>query len=402
MASVILILLTIMLSVNLANFITVTKAADKLIDMIASGGGKFPSTNEEIAPPDKPDDRPNNPNVRPNTPKNDAEAPFDTRFFTVTFTENGNVYASDIDKIAAINNEKAAEMATKALRKGNERGYSSVYRYLITKDMNGRDMVIFVDFSRQLTPTKNFLEISLIVAAVGVAIVFVFVLLVSKKLVKPIADSYERQKRFVTDAGHELKTPLTVISANNDLSEMETGKTESTEAIRKQVKKLTSMVNNLTMLAKLDENSASKFEKFNVSDLVCDAFDNFKASYENGGKILTVSAEDATINADKTLVEKLVGILAENANKYSLTFTDVKLVKSGANVILTVANDAVGIKEGSQNKCFERFYRSDEARAGGVEGSGIGLSVAKEIVAKHKGKITAEGKNGIFEIKVVL
>ena len=331
-----------------------------------------------------------------------GETPFDTRYFTVYYTD-GEQAGVDCGNIASVDETEAGKIAAIVLAKGKERGYYDNYRYKII-GKEGSEIIVFVDQTRQLTPARNFLKISLIVAAVSVAIVFVAVFFLSKKILRPVEESYARQKRFVTDAGHELKTPLTVISANNDIIQMVTGEEESTGIIRKQVAKLTSMVNNLTALAKLDENVSYSFQKIDLDMAVADATESLLSLYNKDGKMMTVDVADGvTINGEPGLINKLLGILLENAYKYCLTKTTVKLAKNGSNAVLTVTNDAEGVRKGKMNEVFERFYRSTEARASKVEGSGIGLSVAKEIVELHKGKITAEGKeDGIFEIKVVL
>lgn len=416
MVSVVVVLTAIMVVVNVVNIANVNKDADALLDMLAENGGKMPSPPEgdegKTPPEGKPESGEVTPPARPEGEKKedpfgmgkrgiDAETPFDTRYFTVYYAE-GEEPTADCGNVAVVDDESAVSMAENVLKKGKKRGYSGDYRYLVFGE-SGNETIIFVDYSRQLTPTRNFFKISMIVAAASVALVFIAVFFLSKKILRPVAQSYERQKRFVTDAGHELKTPLTVISANNDLIQMTTGEEESTGIIRKQVSKLTAMVNNLSALAKLDENASYTFQKIDLSFAIVENAEGVISLYDRDGKRMELDVEDdVVINGEPTLVDKLLGILLENAYKYSLTMTKVKLIKTGTNAVLTVTNDAEGVKKGKMNECFERFYRSTEARASKVEGSGIGLSVAKEIVELHKGKITAEGKeDGIFEIKVV-
>lgn len=403
MVAVVVVLAVIMTVVNVVNFANVERDADALVDVIAENGGKMPLAQGEVAPPARPEGEREEEFFEKNEKRGmNGETPFDTRYFTVYYTD-GEQAGVDCGNIASVDETEAGKIAAIVLAKGKERGYYDNYRYKIIGE-EGNETVVFVDQTRQLTPARNFLKISLIVAAVSVVIVFVAVFFLSKKILRPVEESYARQKRFVTDAGHELKTPLTVISANNDIIQMVTGEEESTGIIRKQVAKLTSMVNNLTALAKLDENVAYSFQKIDLDIAVADAAESLLSLYNKDGKTMTVDVADGvTINGEPGLINKLLGILLENAYKYCLTKTTVKLAKNGSNAVLTVTNDAEGVRKGKMNEVFERFYRSTEARASKVEGSGIGLSVAKEIVELHKGKITAEGKeDGIFEIKVVL
>lgn len=407
MLSVILALTAIMVAVNVSNYATVSRDADKITATIARNGGKLIEDNVQPNGGDVPPEKPSGENFRPEFPNDrrvfNEETPFDTRYFTVLVTETET--KTNVDNIAAVTKTDAEEIAKKIVSSGKEKGYYNNYRYLVAEKDGGK-LVVFVDMTRQLSPAKSFLTISLIVSAGSILVIFVGMFFGSKRLIKPIAESYEKQKRFVTDAGHELKTPLTVISANNDLIEMETGEQESTGVIRKQVAKLTNMVNNLTALAKMDEAAAKNFTKFDLSTAVEESSEAFEGIYKRDGKVLENNVQkDINLTGDPALINRLLGLLFENASKYSLTKTSVKLFKSGSNTVLTVTNDAQNVEQENLNKCFERFYRSDEARGSKVDGSGIGLSVAKEIVLLHKGKISAEGKKDndktLFEIKVV-
>jgi len=133
----------------------------------------------------------------------------------------------------------------------------------------------------------------MIVAFSAIVAIFVLILLISNKVVKPIAESYEKQKQFITDASHELKTPLTIISANNEIEEMEHGESESTKAISKQVNKMTSMVKNLTALARLDEASAIEKAELDLSNIVNDAIELFRPAITSNERLFDYSVEDA-------------------------------------------------------------------------------------------------------------
>lgn len=412
MISVIAVLAAIMIAVNVSNYARVSNDADMITETISRTGGNLGDRQDNEAPrerPEGPPDREDRDETIPPIPKDGRvfteETPFDTRFFTVTVS--GETLSANVDKIAAVTEEDAKTIAENVLQKGKERGYYDNYRYLVSV-RNDETTVVFVDVTKQLTPLKSFLHISLIVSAASIVLIFLVILFSSKRMIRPIAESYEKQNRFVTDAGHELKTPLTVISANNDLIEMETGESESTAVIRKQVSKLTAMVNNFTALAKMNEAAAKNFSDVDFSTAVEESSSAFEGIYKRDHKVLrTVVQPNVTVHGDANLLNRLLGLVFENASKYSLTETSVSLSKAGGNAMLVVTNDADGVEKGNLDKCFERFYRSDEARGSRIDGSGIGLSVAKEIVLLHKGKITAEGKPGangkmLFEIRIVL
>ena len=235
--------------------------------------------------------------------------------------------------------------------------------------------------------------------------VFILLVIFSKPLVLPIAKSYERQKRFITDASHELKTPLTIISANNELIEMENGESESTRAIEKQVNRLTTLVKNLISLSKIDESERLNSAKnFSLSDALIDVCENFKVAFRNSNKYFTYDVEEGIdYFGDENLIRQLINILLDNANKYSLTKVNVNLEKVGNKINIVVTNDSKEVEERNLKEYFERFYRSQMSRSSDVEGSGIGLSLAKEIVTLHKGEISAYGiDTNTFQIKIEL
>ena len=185
---------------------------------------------------------------------------------------------------------------------------------------------------------------------------------------------------------------------------MESGESESTKIIAKQVSKLTSMVKNLTALARLDESNSIEKAELDLSNIANEAIEAFTPAITANERLFDYSIEDnLKIMGDDRLIRELISIVLENASKYAKTRTYFKLFKQGQKVAILVQNDAEGIKEENMDACFERFYRSADARASGRDGSGIGLSIAKEIVLRHKGTVTAFGdKDGYFNIKIVL
>ena len=224
------------------------------------------------------------------------------------------------------------------------------------------------------------------------------------KAVKPIALSYEKQKKFITDAGHELRTPLTIISANAEIIELESGENECTDVIKKQVRRMTEMTKNLVKLSKIDEKENIKDKvDFNLSGILKDVLSNFNKYIETENKEIS---DDIIINGNISLIRNLFHILLDNAVKYSITNIYIKLQKQKNKIIFEIKNDSLYIDNNDLNNVFDRFYRSAEVRASNIEGSGIGLSIAKEIILLHKGDIKASsietnGKN-YFLIKIIL
>ena len=416
MISVSLVLTVIMSAVNVVNRAKISSYADNVLNVLYENGGTF-SLPEPSAPPgnnDVPDtgetlrsaddNRPEEPENRKDPPKKpdgmNEETPYETRYFTVRFTDTET--KTDVNNIAAVGEEKAVSLAEEAIGKHKTNGYIGIYRYLVADDGS---FVLFVDCARQIDTAENFLYASLGISAAGHLAVFVFSLFFSSLAVKPIAESYEKQKRFVTDVSHELKTPLTIISANNELSELSYGETQESRNIDKQVKRMTAMVKNLTALSRLDEKEKLT-EKTDVSitDTLKDMVEMFRPSLEKDNRTFHADlGENCTTRGDDALFRQAFSTIFENAAKYALTKTELSVSLSKNDVTIVLKNDAADLPQGNLDRCFERFFRSEGARASAVPGDGIGLSVVKAIVSLHGGTVHARGEaGGVFAVSVTL
>mgnify|MGYP002521230652 CR=1 FL=1 len=387
MAAVTCVLAIIMLAVNLTNYVGVASDADGMLDLLYANDGT-------LFRPDLPGgDR------KPPGNFDNAETPYETRYFTVRFLSG--VTLTNVNYVAAISEEEAVDLARSVAKNNAERGYTGTYRYLSTDDDT---FILFLDCRRQLEIANGFLLSSFVYSAIGLVAVFALVLVFSKVALKPVKDGYEKQKRFITDASHELKTPLTIISANNEITEMTTGETKATKAISKQVEKMSVMIKNLTTLASLSENEkVISPQRINFDGLVKDVSEYFRPAICVKERTFTVDCEqNVTVRGDEKLLRQTLSTLLENASKYSLSKVFLTLKNVGKNAVLTVGNDAEGVPDGNLDRVFERFYRSDTARSGMIAGNGIGLSIAKSIVSSHGGTISAKGVNGEFIVTVTL
>ena len=237
------------------------------------------------------------------------------------------------------------------------------------------------------------------------ALVLILIFILSKKAVKPIAESYEKQKQFITDANHELKTPLTLILANLDIAESELGKNEWLDDIRAEGHRMTELVNQLVALSRMDEERHSlDITEVDFGKLVADTVSEFEPLAKKKGKHLAVSVDKgASYLGDEALLHRLVGILMDNAVKYCDQDGKIRVdLRRGRRLVLTVENTYTAVGEIELHKLFDRFYRADKARKF-TGGYGVGLSMAKAIVEKHKGEITAYKKDAAhIGFKVVL
>lgn len=358
-----------------------------------SGDASQSSTTSE--PPAKPDATDNGKHD-----KNDfitEETPFETRFFTVTLSTDGSeVIATDTGKIAAISTSEAETMAEDAFASGKEKGYDGNYRFTKTETDDGL-MFIFVDATRGINSAKSFLGTSMLVALAGFAAISVAIILLSPKMIQPIAESYEKQKRFITNASHDLKTPLAVIKSCSEVIEMDTGENKWTDSISSQVDKMSALIGQMVDLSRMDEAGEDlAMEEVDFSRLTIDAIEPFRLVAEQRGLNISTTIEpDVKIKGNKNALNGLVGILADNATKYASGGTiRFSLSKRGRRAVLTETNKAEGLTPGKQEKLFERFYRGDTSRGGEIKGSGIGLSMAESIVEAHGGRIEATSPDG--------
>ena len=381
------------------NISSMNRNIDILADRLSEGGGKFPDSFKEGVLHEKapPNDKNSFGFITP-------ETPFATRHFTVFFDKDGAVSNTFTESIYSIGDDLAVKYAEKAIDEGDERGWMSNYRYKIFTTDFGKG-VVFVDGSTSRAALMQSSTIAGLVLLVCAALVLVLIFLFSKKAVKPIAESYEKQKQFVTDANHELKTPLTLILANLDIAEAELGKNEWLDDIRSEGHRMTELVNQLVALSRMDEEAHTvALTQIDLSYLVADSVSEFEPLAISRGKALHASVDkDVTLLGDEALVHRLVGILLDNAVKYCDVGGEISvMLRRGRRIVLSVENTYSGVDEVELHRLFDRFYRADKARKF-TGGYGIGLSMAKAIAQKHKGEITAYKKDSShIGFKVVL
>lgn len=396
--SVIVVLGVIMASINLANYSQVNRNAEQKLNILVQNGGVFPNEEpQELQKPEKP--------IEPKMEMS-PETPFDTRYFTVTLREDDSVVAVDTGNIAAVTTKTAIQYAKELSKKNKTEGFLKDYKYCVIAQTEG-DMYIFLDCNRELSTFRSFLWLSVIISTIGLLLVFALVVFFSGKAVKPVAESYAKQKRFITDASHEIKTPLAIIDANTDVLEMEQGESEWTGSIKKQIQRLNSLTEKLVMLSRMDEgNAVFQMTDFSLSEAVVDTVQPYEAVAKAKGKSLEIQVqEDVFYHGDEAAVRQMIALLLDNAIKYSREngMIQVFFTTHGKSRILKVKNPVDQISTGKQDNLFERFYREDTSRSSQTGGHGIGLSVAQAIAAAHKGKISAYSEDGkSIEFTVIL
>lgn len=378
-----LVLSIIMGSVNVLNYQHIVSSTDHILEIIIENDGKFP---EKPIPKQKPFD-----------PELSPELPFETRFFTVRMDTNGTVLFLDTGKIAAVSDDTAIAYAQQINASGRTKGFVGEYRYRVQASNSGK-MIVFQDCGRQLDAAQSFLLISVSISLLGFLAVSLLLYIFSAKIVKPIADSYEKQKQFITNASHDLKTPITIIDADLDVMEIEQGETEWMSDIRKQTQRLSGLIQELVYLSRMEEQEHHvPMIDFPISDVVSETAQSFEALAVTQGKNFTLHIQPMlSYCGDEKSLRHLVSTLLDNALKYSdeQGSISLSLEKADRGLNLTVFNTCSAITKEDLNHLFERFYRSDKSRNSQTGGHGIGLSIAKAIVEAHKGTIKAETTDG--------
>lgn len=400
MGAVTVVLTLIIAGINIVNYSHVCKMADARLDYILAGKDGIDWGDESKAEPANGKDAGDSQaGVRIRHFEGmTAESPFDTRYFTVTI-DAGQVADVNTARIAAVGAKRAASIAARLHAKGWTSGFSGNYRY--TTDVQDDEITyVFVDCSRELASFHSFLSASVAISCIGWLAVLAIVAGASGAVIRPMVESYSKQKRFITDASHEIKTPLAVIDAANEVQEIESGESEWTQSIHEQVARLTALTERLVFLARMDEGSAGfTMATIDLSEAVDTAATPFESVAVSRGKRLSTSiACGVRAHADAAAVAQVVELLLDNATRYAsegsvieLSLRAVSRVQGKGATEFVVSNAVDELPEGDLDRLFDRFYRADVSRSSKTGGSGVGLSVVRAIAEAHGGSASVCG-----------
>ena len=385
-----IVLLSIMAFVNVTNFYNLKRSSDELLKTLVENNGVMPSFKL---------------NDNSKEEKTVYLKNFSNRFFTVKTDNKKNVITVNTDDVFFTSASEAVEYAKDVLSSGKSRGYYGGFKYVVENTENGK-LIAFVDVVIDFDVFYSNLGNSVVISFFVLGFVTFFSFVLSKKAVAPMVQAYEKQNAFITDASHELKTPLAIINTSADVLEMESGESKWTGNIHKQVNRLNGLIGNLISLTKLEESDDLDRLDFSLSDTLDDCVIDVKDYALSLDKnIVTDIEKDISFKGDEKLIRQVIGILLDNAIKYAREKSDinVKLTKQNKKIVFTVENEADNLEIKNYNILFERFYRADSSRNSKTGGYGIGLSIAQSIVLKHKGKISADSFDGeriVFTVKL--
>ena len=389
-----LVLALILGILNLSIYMAVIFTTQENINLIRESRGIIFSTQDRFIPPET--DTPFNASgnrlsymyIRINN-KNASAPPFITTNMTGTYSGDEIYY-----------------LAEHLLQIGETKGIYQDMMYEITQDDLFTEVVI-ADISGEISFLTSLFKMSVAIIVGSLIFVFIFSYYLSRWAIKPVKTALENQRRFISDASHELKTPLAVISANADVLESEIGSNKWLSNIKNQAEDMSSLVFDLLDLAKIDEKTDELvFSEFDLSNVVLSKALEFECTAFESGKTFEQNITDGLkYKGNEESIKHLVTILIDNAIKHSdeKGIIRVTLTSSGNKKILQVYNTGNGIRNSEKDRIFDRFYRSDESRSKSTGGYGLGLSIAKAITDAHGGTISVDGEEGSWiDFTVVL
>jgi hypothetical protein len=395
MSSLMTVLILLVAGINLSHYSVQVRSQETMLDLIIENAGIPP-----VPPPQEPD-RPFQ-GFKPLSP----ETGFTTRYFIVRSDQAGTIHAADMDFIASVSEDQAEEYVQKILKKGKSSGFYGDYCFRTYPD-GDETVFVFLNSSNELQSIKLLAATSIVIVLIVSAAVFVLLCLTSKVAIRPFIKNVERQKQFITNAGHELKTPLTSIATSADVLALTQGENEWLLNIRKQTLRLTKLVGELVALSRLDEEDLIQEQAdFSLSDAIWETVEPFLGLAQAAGKNFEQDIEDGlSYCGNQSDIQKMLSILLDNAIRYSDAGGSIRLNvrKLKRNIVIELYNSCEHIDTCNLDRLFERFYREEQSRSPNTGGTGIGLSIARAIAEAHNGSITASSKDGkSLSVRVIL
>jgi len=413
-ASLLMLFLVLIFGMNTVNYRMIVKEADSILLILSRTQNKM-HDNNEFSTSESPLPALDQ-GINPDSSKDLSTyishsathaVPADARYFSVKLDQLGNIAAVDMSDISTIDQATAEFLAKQAVNANDAKGFCESFRYLRYQNAIG-EYILFLDIGEKLESFYTFLSINLLITSCGFVLGVLLISILARRIVRPIAETHSKQKRFITDAGHEIKTPLAIIQTNVDILEMEFGDNESLYDIKQQVTRLSSLTEDLVYLARIEEtDTVPQKLPFPISDVIKEVVEPYFALAKTDNKHFICHIQPSlTFCGNHKSIRQLISILMDNANKYSPNdgTISLSLLKQNRSLVLSVTNSTnYEIDKSILDRVFDRFYRADPSRNSSINGYGIGLSLALAIVNEHNGKIHAEsGDSTTFTIRISL
>jgi len=323
-------------------------------------------------------------------------------FYSVAVSKDGTVLSVDDGEKDVYNEEELTALASQILA-GNRRSGRTGSLNFTVREKNGYTLVAFIDNTVSENGLHTMVRNVLIIGGLSVILLYLLSLTLSRRIIRPLEENDAKQKRFISDASHELKTPVAAIGANVEILSREIGGNEWLSNIRYENERMGGLVAQLLELSRA-ENAQVPMEELDLSRLVQGEVLALESlAFDAGREIVCDTEEELVLNGNRSQLSQLVSTLLDNAIEYSSDREiRVSLRKSGHSAVLSVVNRGEEIPAEQREHLFERFYRTDEARSGEGRHYGLGLSIAKAVAESHGGTLTVDCHDGFVEFRAEL
>ncbi len=338
--------------------------------------------------------------------KSNSELRYSTRYFAVIFDSDYNTLSVKTNHIASVDQDDAVSLALYATQRAMSFGNFGNYYYLVSTLDNGEIMVVYMDCSSQVMTNMRILYIAGFLCIAGLIISVLLLSAISNRIVAPEIENAKRQKQFITNASHELKTPLAVIRANTELEEMINGETEWSQSTMRQIDRLNGLIQNLVMISRsAEQNDDAIVTDVDFTKIADETAETFTpVATQDGKRFEKQIGENIRMRGDESQLRQLISLLLDNAIKYCDDdgLVRIMLSKKGRTATLIVSNTYAEGADINYSRFFDRFYREDQSHNVDQGGYGIGLSIAESLVHQYKGSINATWKAGMISFTCVL
>ncbi|WP_459129463.1 sensor histidine kinase [Guggenheimella bovis] len=379
-----LVILMVIFTINVLNRQEIERNADSMLQYIASNGGTLDRMDYGRIP------------SGPSTPSSMPE-----RYFTIFYNDVGMLLAKNVKRASGLEFEDLQNLVNEVRNQKTSMGHIGDFKFIVTSK-NAMHMAVFIDISPNIRAINRLSTISLYVAFISLLVIGLILWFLSGLIVKPHEESLKKEKRFISDASHEIKTPLSIILADADILEMEYGPTDWTDSIKNQTKRLDELVKDLLFLSRLEERKLERVP-VDAEALLQRTIQSFAALEKlSHHEFKLESVEKAMIDTNPTDLERVYSVLIDNAMKYAKPDTPItiELKETGRGYRFSIANEAILEDSKNQNQYFERFYRGDQSRNSEKQGYGLGLSILYEIAKKNKWTIKPQITSDQFKIEL--